>query len=279
MTVATRLFAAAALLPILAAAAPAADLKHLDRTIAKEPAYASHHPQYCLLVFGPEAKTRVWLVADGDFLYVDRNGDGDLTGPGESMRFSAFDNAGWVGFSEARWVEVGEIREGSLKHERLRITQKRIEKGVAVKEPWEEELQALARGGKDVVVYHMSLSLEVRPRPGDPFRIAGRVSQWAGLDGEGFLQFADSPKQAPIIHFRGPMQMGLYAPQRLAVGGDASELQTVVGTPGLGKGTFASVEYGGLIADEAKPVADVTFPPAAPGSPPPPAEFTLPHRC
>src|SRR5438270_6084694 len=56
----------------------AADLTHIDRKIAKEPAYKSK-PKYCLLVFGPEAKTRVWLVQDGNTLYVDRNGNGDLT--------------------------------------------------------------------------------------------------------------------------------------------------------------------------------------------------------
>ena len=76
--------------------APAADLAKIDRTIRKQPAYRSKAPKYCLLVFGPKAETRVWLVldlvsepweADGakNALYVDRNGDGDLTGPGERV--------------------------------------------------------------------------------------------------------------------------------------------------------------------------------------------------
>src|SRR6476620_3324956 len=56
----------------------AADLTKIDQTIRKEPSYQGK-PRYCLLVFGPEAKTRVWLVVDGDVLYVDRNGNGDLT--------------------------------------------------------------------------------------------------------------------------------------------------------------------------------------------------------
>jgi hypothetical protein len=55
------------------------DLSKIDRTIAKEPAYKGK-PKYCLVVFGPEAKSRVWLIRDGDLLYVDRNGDGDFTG-------------------------------------------------------------------------------------------------------------------------------------------------------------------------------------------------------
>ena len=39
----------------------AVDLAKIDRTIRKEPAYQSKSPQYCLLVFGPKAETRVWL--------------------------------------------------------------------------------------------------------------------------------------------------------------------------------------------------------------------------
>src|SRR5438128_9808598 len=71
---------------LLAPAAPAADLAKIERTIAKEPAYQTKTPKYCLLVFGLDAKTRVWLVQDGDMLYVDRNGNGDLTEDGKSVK-------------------------------------------------------------------------------------------------------------------------------------------------------------------------------------------------
>jgi hypothetical protein len=51
-----------ALSMLLSSPAPAkpADLTKIDRTIRKEPAYKGK-PQYCLLVYGPEAKTKVWL--------------------------------------------------------------------------------------------------------------------------------------------------------------------------------------------------------------------------
>lgn len=68
-------------------AAWATDLAKIDRTIAQEPVYG-HKPKYCLLVFGPEAKTRVWLVVDGDVLYVDRNGNGDLTERNERVSWT-----------------------------------------------------------------------------------------------------------------------------------------------------------------------------------------------
>jgi hypothetical protein len=55
------------------------DLSKVDRTIIKQPVYQSKSPRYCLLVFGPKAKTYGWLVLDGDGLYVDRNHNDDLT--------------------------------------------------------------------------------------------------------------------------------------------------------------------------------------------------------
>src|SRR5262245_44889924 len=56
----------------------AADLTNIDRTIVNEPAYTAR-PQYCLVVFGPQAATRVWLVRDGETLHVS-DARGDLSG-------------------------------------------------------------------------------------------------------------------------------------------------------------------------------------------------------
>lgn len=46
----------------------------------KVPKY-QHLPKYALLAFGPNQETRVWLVLDGETLYVDCHGNGDLTAP------------------------------------------------------------------------------------------------------------------------------------------------------------------------------------------------------
>src|SRR5262245_45111521 len=65
------------------------DLTKVDRAIVKEPKYQSQ-PRYALLVFGPKADRRAWLVMDGeDVLYVDRNGNGDLTEEGERVALDA----------------------------------------------------------------------------------------------------------------------------------------------------------------------------------------------
>jgi hypothetical protein len=79
--------------------APAADLTEINRTIAKEPVYKGK-PKYCLLVFGSEAKFKVWLVIDGDFLYVDRDGNGDLTPENKRVAITADRN---------RFFQVGTI--------------------------------------------------------------------------------------------------------------------------------------------------------------------------
>src|SRR6516225_7235618 len=70
---------------LLAVPASAADLAKIDRKLVKEPAYGSK-PMYCLLVFGPEANTRAWLVLDGELLYIDRHADGDLTHPDDRLK-------------------------------------------------------------------------------------------------------------------------------------------------------------------------------------------------
>jgi RNA polymerase sigma factor (sigma-70 family) len=50
----------------------------------KEPKY-QNEPRYALVVFGPKRDHRVWMVLDGTTLYVDRNGNGDLTEPDERL--------------------------------------------------------------------------------------------------------------------------------------------------------------------------------------------------
>jgi len=98
---------AMACLALWALSASGGGADKVDRRIAKEPAYRTKTPKYCLLVFGPEARTRVWLVLDGDTLYADLNGNGDLTEEGE--RFAA---------SPAGYFKVESVTEkdGKTKH-------------------------------------------------------------------------------------------------------------------------------------------------------------------
>jgi hypothetical protein len=95
MTAYRRWLLAAFGLLFLGEGAHATDLSKIDRTIKKEPAY-QNKPGYCLLVFGPQAKTRVWLVKDGNTLYLDRTGDGDLTAPGVRLEGKPGESPGTI---------------------------------------------------------------------------------------------------------------------------------------------------------------------------------------
>ncbi len=64
----------------------ALDLSLIKRAVSVEPTYESNSPKYCLLAFGTNAETRVWVVVDGSTVYIDRNGNGDLTDKSEQVR-------------------------------------------------------------------------------------------------------------------------------------------------------------------------------------------------
>jgi hypothetical protein len=264
---------------LLGGAAVPADLRAVERRLVKEPAYQKP-PLYCLLVFGPEAKTHVWLALDGDTVYVDWNGNGDLTEEGERVRLPRFGKSFDPTRLEERMAELGGVTEGDLRHTELRLRQYHVRPDF---QPggWDsgrqEQLRALARGDPQALLHEVSVAVERRPRPGDRVRIAGRFVQGAGSDAEGFLLFAARPRDAPLVHFNGPLRMGL--PWRPVLGrGKADDLIAVIGSPGLGAGTFAVIERSGFILADVHPVADIRFPPARPGGAPILARVTLPDR-
>jgi hypothetical protein len=107
----------------LPAAAVPADLARIDRAIKAEPTYVGR-PHYCLLIFGLQTKTRVWIVLDGDTLHVDRNADGDLTGPGKAVRAETKD--------DCKIFSAGTIAAGNLMHTNLTVYANRLGRWVDV---------------------------------------------------------------------------------------------------------------------------------------------------
>ncbi len=217
---------------VLFSVARSADLAKIDRTLAKEPNYQSKAPQYVLLVFGPEAKTRVWLVLDGDVLYVDRNGDGNLADEGERRKATV--NKDSTG--ETLSFDVGDLVD---------VTGK--------------------------VKYHIR-SVSARYCPDErkwrlggfnPF-VSGKFAQ--GTAG-GF--FADRPQDAPVLHLDGPLTMGLHRDAVLARGRDEL-IDAWIGTPNPGKGRPTLVDFEDYrsrfghdlrgVPPDVHPVAEVEFP-------------------
>src|SRR5262245_38622396 len=127
-----RLGQAMTCLALWALPASAVDLSKIDRRIAKEPAYQTKTPKCCLLVFGPDAKHRVWLVMDGDTLYVDKNGNGDLTDEGERFQAPAFQESSHPAHARERSITVGDVTIAGLAHTDLTVSQTQYRRKVDV---------------------------------------------------------------------------------------------------------------------------------------------------
>ena len=242
---------------------PARDAETAKRFPTKEPVYRMQGPKYCLLTFGREGKTRVWLVFDSvpnpllpgkdkDFLYVDRNGNGDLTESGERVQAIVHEYQepsflGGVPPSKAWTLEfpIGEIKD----------SEGMIYKDVKVIVQW-------FMGGKRPCVIYASP--------------AGRGTQSTETRK---LVFADRPQDAPVIPFGRPMTM------RFALGmihslslTEEFNLQAEVGTFGSGPGSFVYM-MNDTFRKDLHPVAEIEWPHREAGKPPLKMSVTLKQRC
>ena len=251
-----------------AAPSPAVDLTTIDRIIQREPKYQTKMPKYALLVFGQEAKTRVWLVLDGDTLYVDRNGNGDLTEPHEIVKGE--------GKNGRYTFQAGEVQDGERTHVELNVDVGDLsalpESPNELPDVWE-----VLRRQPQSKSYSVALDVSM---PG--FKGAGndgRIPQAAfGFDNNGILQFANHPQDAPVLHFGGSWVVTTFGPQTIELDRE-NDFVLVLGTRGLGPGTFAYSWYEGLVPDELAPVLKIEFPAKSPGLEPVEARYSLPRRC
>jgi hypothetical protein len=237
----------------------------------KEPKYQSKAPRYGLLVFGPEAKTRVWVVLDlvsepgdpkgnKDALYVDRNGNGDLTEPGERVPVTMREDkiTLHISFQGAEPAEItryvptfkiGAIVEHNGK---TRHSDAVVEIG-----------EYLGRIRSCTISVKLNGTEERKAR-------------------DRLLRFSKRPEDAPVIHFNGPLAMYLsmasgsihvpvnydegesdwpppYREIKHLVRGQEMELYAEVGTPGVGAGTFLPITAN-IPPEDVHPVAEIEFP-------------------
>jgi len=250
-------------------AALAVDLTKIDRTIRKEPAYQGK-PKYCLLVFGPEAKTRVWLVQDGATLYVDRNGSGDLTEAGKKVEAKKNDDPAE---DDVLTFEVAEIADGDLIHRDLRLYSMPMSRYSIAEDSAKEVLEK----NPNARSYRMDIDVQIPGLTGSG--IGGRIDFGVHYsDTRGMFQFADSAQSAPIVHFGGPLHVSFWSLPTLRIGRN-NDVILCIGTPGVGPGTTAYVSYEKLIADSAFPKMEIVFLPQKPGDVPVKELYEIKQRC
>jgi hypothetical protein len=228
------------------AAAPALGLDYakVARTLTREPAYKSKATKYALLLFGPQAKVRVWLVLDGDTVYLDRNGDGDLTDKEE--RFAKADNCKDVEIADpdgkTRYVitSVGVFRVDDPPREHLSVS-------VDVKGP---------------VEYQQYCDVELR----DSAAKAGLAHFHGPL--------TVGPR---TINWKVPPQFAVKT------GDEPTDMPAVVGTMDAEQGCWVVVRshHGDKSAfpKGVCPVVDIQFPPKTPGAPAVRKRYSLDEFC
>lgn len=204
-----------------------------------EPEY-NNTPKYCLLVFGPQADTRVWLVEDGDTLYVDRNANGDLTDNTESIAATEVRDLG--SYKDQKYP-VGELRatEATEKHTDVLVTR--------------------YKSGDGPVSYVIKLKLN------------GEIQQYAGWR----PIFTDKRQEAKVIHFGAPFVAAPLREKTLRLGEVDRHLSIRFATPGHGQYSSVSLAYE-AVPDDAHPIAEIEWP-AKPGTGPATSKATLDHRC
>jgi hypothetical protein len=219
----------------------AADLTKIDRSIAKEPKYESE-PYYALIVIGPKAEKRIWLVMDGEVVYVDRNGNGDLTEPNERVALKSkrtYEEPSV--YKGTNSFELGEVAGVSLRldfqvRDKDFIPQTEFDKTI-FKDHQEKgwEFATLRRQGKNGNMVEMPVT------------------------------FCRRPQDAQLCHFAGPLTFALQSKQdSLVRNSDKNTFRVVIGTPGLPARTSDDSVFANLTIAEVPahvhPVADFEFP-------------------
>jgi RNA polymerase sigma factor (sigma-70 family) len=225
--------------PDEANAARALERIKAEYRLKKEPAYQGP-VQYCLLLLGRNAQTRVWLASDGKTLYVDRNGDGDLTQPDEAVPFKPDRDGGFASLMVDRFPgDAG----GSHTHLHIAVRQR----------DWRNN-----KGGYWCV----------------RARVEGRYPMYAFAH-----KFAQKPDEAPVIHLGGPLRLKLLDLEggRLVRGGQA-ELNASISChyPGVER---AFVDVDALGRTEVHPVAEVRLPARTPRAAPLALRVPLTQHC
>jgi hypothetical protein len=187
------------------------DLTKIDRQIAKEPAYTAEQPLYGMAIIGSSGSLRIWMVLDKtssesdryDVVYVDLNGNGDLTEPSEKLDSVNDDRFQLPDVTDPKTDET---------HTNFELSNR-------TGEPTTQML-SLRWNGKHKLGGGY---------PADPEK--------------GYMQFAKSADEAPIVWFNGdgPFHFQYWYSNQLHIGAE-DDLKLFLGLPGIGSSSFCAFQ-------------------------------------
>jgi beta-lactamase regulating signal transducer with metallopeptidase domain len=251
-------------------AATPADLAMIERKISKEPQYLGQ-PMYCLLMFGKNAEPR-WLVLDNvtepntngpgeNIAYFDRDGDGDLTKPGNRI--------------------VGKIERSPMVFQPVQLPE--------FQNPVFNIGDVVLADGTRHTEFVVSLHDYLRDHRHVELSMKRRGKHWQGTHAPEsmLLRLGATPQAAPVVHFDGPIELypnpiGWSGPacphprgtpefeawcrtnpsvykRKWMVSGTSFQMEAVIGTPGSGAGSFVRLARS-AVPNDADPHAAIVLP-------------------
>ena len=200
----------------------------------------------------PEPRAKVWLVLDGNTLYVDRDGDGDLTGAGqERPAGQGVPDQGRPLRPAAQLLGRRPHGSGGRKYTALTSLTASPTPTSCRSRPTTSRPSSCSTG-----------------TPAPPSRSSPSRSMAASARSP--RRRSESPKDAPVLHFGGAADDGLPPEVVLRLAGlrhgkAGGMLTVVIGTPGVGEGSsHARLRRR---AERAHPVAEIVFPARTPRRP------------
>lgn len=216
-----------------------------------EPKYLSE-PYYCRIAIGPSQNKVIVTAADIDdmVVYCDLNGNGDLTEDDEWFELEQTSE-----FNGTRYLSttVPEIAQGGDIHTDLKIKYGHT---------------AGVDGGPDKVKAVFSMMLW----GWDP------VTTDADLVTLKLENVKTDLSEVPLLHFNGPLTMGIYRNVTEMPRGEEMLFYSLVGTAGESGGTLTAVSNTS-ITDDAHPKVEFEFPHKESGKPPIRVSAFLMTRC
>ncbi|MCA9173459.1 MAG: protein kinase [Planctomycetales bacterium] len=171
-----------------------APVKSSRSSLLKRPNELSTDARYCLLVFGADADQSAWLIRDQERLYVDLNGNGDLSEPSEC--FLEKEEEGFlVPDVSSRGFVIPANLDGAA----------RLRSYLPMRISWQTDAER---------------ALWIR------LPIADRGRQQATI-----IASATTPELAPILHFDGPLQYFLLEPKTEFLTGQPAARQGAAARP------------------------------------------------
>ena len=231
----------------------------------KEPVY-QHKPVYALLLFGSDCSQRVWVVLDGQTLYVDCNGNGDLTEEGK--RFEPIPEPNILLGNPGMYSSLG-VYEFTVRMPTGEATEFQLIRWVRA-----EDYEPIDTFEKRMMAEQKKLGYE-----------RALLTRKGGRGGGAALCMMPRPADASVSPFDGPLTMVVRSPdhQVLQRGAGGCQLSFSIVFPGRAARGIDRPHHTRLAISEVPEGAylevEIEYPAKSASELPPRRKFTLKERC